>query len=89
VDPSALADVRPELAAAGIRFGRDYPLPIVDHAAARARALDAFARSGKRREVSFAAGLDRSSASHKYHSVASCSATTHSPLCRKASCTYY
>ncbi len=28
--------------AAGIRLGRDYPLPIVDHAAARARALAAF-----------------------------------------------
>ncbi len=29
------------LAAAGIRLGRDYPAPIVDHAMARQRALDA------------------------------------------------
>ncbi|HCW49135.1 MAG TPA: deoxyribodipyrimidine photolyase, partial [Brevundimonas sp.] len=29
------------LAEAGIRLGRTYPRPIVDHAAARARALDA------------------------------------------------
>jgi deoxyribodipyrimidine photo-lyase len=34
-----------ELVAADVRLGRDYPTPIVDHAAARARALDAFARS--------------------------------------------
>jgi deoxyribodipyrimidine photo-lyase len=31
-----------ELAAAGITLGDTYPAPIVDHAAARARALDAF-----------------------------------------------
>jgi deoxyribodipyrimidine photo-lyase len=31
-----------ELAAAGVRLGDTYPAPIVDHAAARARALDAF-----------------------------------------------
>ncbi|WP_366555641.1 cryptochrome/photolyase family protein [Aquibaculum sediminis] len=31
------------LTAAGVRLGRDYPRPIVDHAAARQRALDAFA----------------------------------------------
>ncbi len=31
------------LARAGVRLGTDYPLPIVDHKAARARALDAFA----------------------------------------------
>jgi deoxyribodipyrimidine photo-lyase len=28
------------LAEAGIRLGIDYPLPVVDHAAARARALE-------------------------------------------------
>jgi deoxyribodipyrimidine photo-lyase len=32
------------LAAAGVRLGRDYPRPIVDHAFARQRALDALAR---------------------------------------------
>jgi deoxyribodipyrimidine photo-lyase len=32
-----------ELAAAGIVLGRDYPAPIVDHKAARQRALDAYA----------------------------------------------
>jgi deoxyribodipyrimidine photo-lyase len=32
------------LRAAGVALGRDYPLPIVDHGAARKRALDAFAR---------------------------------------------
>ncbi|MBC7265715.1 MAG: deoxyribodipyrimidine photo-lyase [Coriobacteriia bacterium] len=32
----------PELAAAGVRLGETYPHPIVDHAAARARALDAY-----------------------------------------------
>jgi deoxyribodipyrimidine photo-lyase len=31
------------LAQAGVALGRDYPLPIVDHAKARARALAAFA----------------------------------------------
>jgi deoxyribodipyrimidine photo-lyase len=40
-----------ELEAAGVRLGRDYPLPIIDHAFARQRALAAFeamraARSG-------------------------------------------
>jgi deoxyribodipyrimidine photo-lyase len=33
------------LRAAGVRLGRDYPLPIVDHAAARARALAAYAEA--------------------------------------------
>jgi deoxyribodipyrimidine photo-lyase len=37
-----------ELAAAGIRLGTDYPEPIVGHAAARARALAAFAEIGGR-----------------------------------------
>ena len=39
-----------ELADAGLRLGRDYPLPIVDHATARKRALAAFQRikSGKK-----------------------------------------
>lgn len=37
---SAPAEV---LAAAGVKLGKDYPKPIVDHAAARARALAAFA----------------------------------------------
>jgi deoxyribodipyrimidine photo-lyase len=32
------------LATAGVRLGADYPLPVVDHGQARARALDAFAR---------------------------------------------
>jgi deoxyribodipyrimidine photo-lyase len=30
-----------ELAAAGVRLGQTYPAPIVDHAAARSRALNA------------------------------------------------
>ena len=34
-----------ELASAGIRLGATYPAPIVDHAAARARALDAYAKT--------------------------------------------
>jgi deoxyribodipyrimidine photo-lyase len=34
-----------ELATAGVRLGVDYPAPIVDHATARARALDAFGRT--------------------------------------------
>jgi deoxyribodipyrimidine photo-lyase len=33
-----------ELSDAGIRLGRDYPIPIVDHDRARRRALDAFQR---------------------------------------------
>ncbi len=33
----------PVLKAAGVRLGADYPAPVVDHAAARQRALDAFA----------------------------------------------
>ena len=39
-----------ELADAGLKLGRDYPLPIVDHATARQRALAAFQRikSGKK-----------------------------------------
>jgi deoxyribodipyrimidine photo-lyase len=32
-----------ELRAAGVTLGRDYPLPVVDHGAARRRALDAYA----------------------------------------------
>ena len=39
-DPSKLGPL--ELAAAGITLGAGYPLPIVDHAAARIRALDAY-----------------------------------------------
>jgi deoxyribodipyrimidine photo-lyase len=35
-----------ELAAAGVRLGETYPAPIVDHATARARALDAFKALG-------------------------------------------
>ncbi len=34
---------KPALEAAGVRLGESYPLPIVDHAAARARALAAYA----------------------------------------------
>ena len=33
----------PLLAGSGVRLGRDYPAPIVDHAFARQRALDAYA----------------------------------------------
>jgi deoxyribodipyrimidine photo-lyase len=36
-----------EQAAAGVRIGHDYPAPIVDHAAQRARALELFARVKK------------------------------------------
>ena len=36
------------LARAGVVLGRTYPRPIVDHAAARARALAAFAEIGRR-----------------------------------------
>jgi deoxyribodipyrimidine photo-lyase len=36
------------LSTAGLRLGVDYPEPIVDHAAARKRALDAFASTAKR-----------------------------------------
>jgi deoxyribodipyrimidine photo-lyase len=32
-------------ARAGVRIGIDYPAPIVDHATARARALDVFGRT--------------------------------------------
>ena len=32
-----------ELAAAGVELGKDYPMPIVDHAAARARTLERYA----------------------------------------------
>jgi deoxyribodipyrimidine photo-lyase len=38
-----------ELQAAGVRLGRDYPEPIVDHAFARARALAAYETMRKRR----------------------------------------
>lgn len=38
-----------ELEAAGVRLGVDYPEPLVEHAAARARALDALAALPKRR----------------------------------------
>ena len=33
-----------ELEVAGIRLGRDYPAPMVDHAAARLAALEAYKR---------------------------------------------
>jgi deoxyribodipyrimidine photo-lyase len=36
-----------ELKAAGVELGRTYPLPVVDHAAARRRALEAFASIGR------------------------------------------
>jgi deoxyribodipyrimidine photo-lyase len=36
------------LAEAGVRLGENYPRPIVDHAAARARALDAWGRARER-----------------------------------------
>ncbi len=39
-EPSKLGPL--ELAAAGIALGVDYPFPIVDHAAARTRAIDAY-----------------------------------------------
>ncbi|WP_321905447.1 cryptochrome/photolyase family protein [Paraburkholderia tropica] len=35
------------LEAAGVRLGTDYPLPVVEHDVARARALEAFAKTGK------------------------------------------
>lgn len=38
------------LDAAGLRLGRDHPLPIVDHAGARDRALAAFAATGARND---------------------------------------
>ena len=41
MDPAALA-------AAGVRLGRDYPLPVVDHAQARQRTLERFAAARKR-----------------------------------------
>jgi deoxyribodipyrimidine photo-lyase len=37
-----------EQAGAGCRIGTDYPAPIVEHAAARERALDAFAAAKAR-----------------------------------------
>ena len=37
-------------AAAGVEIGRDYPQPIVEHAAARQRALDVYGAAFKRRE---------------------------------------
>ena len=42
-EPSKLGPL--ELAAAGITLGADYPSPIVDHAAARVRAIDAYKRA--------------------------------------------
>lgn len=42
-EPSELGPL--ELAAAGITLGVDYPFPIVDHAAARTRAIDAYKRA--------------------------------------------
>ncbi|MDZ4835696.1 MAG: deoxyribodipyrimidine photo-lyase [Candidatus Melainabacteria bacterium] len=41
-----------ELVAAGITLGKDYPAPIVDHAAARHRALDAFASIKTKQQAS-------------------------------------
>lgn len=38
-----------DLEAAGVRLGGDYPLPVVAHEAARERALEAFATTGKAR----------------------------------------
>ncbi|WP_418789295.1 cryptochrome/photolyase family protein [Paraburkholderia pallida] len=38
-----------DLEAAGVRLGVDYPLPVVEHELARARALEAFAKTGKAR----------------------------------------
>jgi deoxyribodipyrimidine photo-lyase len=37
-----------ELAAAGVRLGETYPLPVIDHTAARERALAAFAALDRR-----------------------------------------
>ena len=42
-EPSKLGPL--ELAASGITLGADYPSPIVDHAAARTRAIDAYKRA--------------------------------------------
>ncbi len=42
-DPRAVGQPRGLLKAAGVRLGDTYPEPIVDHAAARARALAAYA----------------------------------------------
>ncbi|WP_420478544.1 cryptochrome/photolyase family protein [Brevundimonas sp. FT23028] len=39
------------LARAGVRLGRDYPAPILDHSAARSRALDALKTVAARREA--------------------------------------
>jgi deoxyribodipyrimidine photo-lyase len=51
---------RDEQAAAGVRLGRDYPAPIVDHAEARTRALGAFsaARDAARDAAERDAGTD-------------------------------
>ena len=45
-EPSKLGPL--ELAAAGITLSADYPLPIVDHAAARLRAIDAYKHARSR-----------------------------------------
>jgi deoxyribodipyrimidine photo-lyase len=52
----APADV---LAAAGLALGRDYPLPIVDHATARGRALDAYRQIRDRGTALIARGRPR------------------------------
>ncbi len=38
-----------QLAAAGVRLGKDYPEPVVEHDLARKRALEAFAQTGRQR----------------------------------------
>ena len=45
-----------EQAAAGCRIGRDYPAPIVEHAAARGRALAAYAAAKEGAATETAAG---------------------------------
>jgi deoxyribodipyrimidine photo-lyase len=52
-------DARPiELADAGIRFGRTYPAPIVEHGAARQRALEAFKLLSRTRAPDGADSID-------------------------------
>ena len=48
-EPSKLGPL--ELAAAGITLGVDYPVPIVDHAAARHRAIDAYQHARHHEQV--------------------------------------